>query len=157
MGDSTPVLAAGAIPAWFPVVHLLAAIVYVGGILSAARLLGILAGADKEMRIAAAAFGRRVYLSLTLPAGLILVGTGIWLLATDPGGQAYLKHGWFHMKLTLVLLLVIVDHLLVLRPLRGLARGTLDPSGQAPLLRAAFPVIALLAMGVLLAIFVFHP
>ena len=157
MNEVTCIPAAGVVPAWFPVVHLLAAILYVGGILSAARLLALLSGTEKEVRASAAAMGRRVYLPLTLPAGVALVGTGVYLLAADPAGQEYMKHGWFHVKLTLVLLIVMVDHILVLRPLRGLARGTLDPGPQVLLLRAAFPMLALLALGVLLAIFVVRP
>ncbi len=157
MDDLTPVVSAGTVPGWFPVVHLLAAILYVGGILSAARLLALISGAEKEARTAAAALGRRVYLTLTLPAGVVLLASGIYMLIDDPAGKSYMKQGWFHVKLTLVLLILMADHLLVLRPLKGIARGTDDPAGQVPLLRAAFPMLALLALGILLAIFVVRP
>ena len=139
---------------WIKALHVLGALVFLGGSLSAARLLGLLVTADEKVRAASAALGRKVYLTLTLPAGLLLVGAGIYLLVQDPQQVGYLKQGWFHMKLTIAILILIVDHMLVMKPLKGLAKGGADPRASAGLYRAGFWMMGLLTFVMCLSLFV---
>jgi uncharacterized membrane protein len=139
---------------WFRMAHVLGAVVYLGGSFTASRLLGLLAKSGDSVRSAAAGMGRRVYLTLTLPAGLLLVGTGLYMAIADPDGVGYWKKPWFHMKLTLAVLIVMVDHLLVMRPLKALAKGGADPKSQEGLYRAGFWLLALLSFALLMALFV---
>src|SRR5690349_21613013 len=129
---------------WFRMLHVLGALVFLGGSFSAARLLGILIKAEDPVRTAAAAMGRRVYLTLTFPAGVLLVGTGIYTLVTDPQGVHHFKQPWFHVKFTMALLILIVDHLLVMKPLKALSKGGPDPRSSAGLYRAGFWMLGLL-------------
>lgn len=46
---------------------------------------------------------RRLYYGITWPAGIVTTLLGIWLVSYNP--NYYLKAGWMHGKLTLVLLL----------------------------------------------------
>lgn len=139
---------------WFKMLHVLGALVFLGGSFSAARLLGMLITADEKVRVAAAAMGRRVYLTLTLPAGLLLVGAGIYLIVKDPQGVGYFKQPWFHVKFTIAILILVVDHLLVMKPLKALAKGGPDPRAHAGLYRAGFWMLGLLTFVLCVALFV---
>jgi len=145
--------AAPAVPGWLLLAHVLGVIGYAGGVLAVSRLLVLVARSEPSLRASAAALGRRVYLSLVLPAAVLLFGSGIYLLVADPAGKGYMKQGYFHMKLTLVLILMIVDHLLVLRPLKDLAKGG-TAEGKAGLFAAGHAAVALLVSAILMALFV---
>lgn len=139
---------------WIRMLHVLGAIAFLGGSLTAARLLGHLVRAEERVRTASAAMARRVYLTLTFPAAILVLGTGIYTLVKDPDGVGYMKQGWFHMKLTVVILILMVDHLLVMRPLKALARGGADPRSSEGLYRAGFWMLGLLSFGLCLSLFV---
>ena len=53
------------------------------------------------------------------------MGTGIYTVVNDPREVHYFKQPWFHVKLTMAILILIVDHLLVMKPLRALANKLL--------------------------------
>lgn len=144
---------AAASAGWLRLAHVLGAVVYVGAVLSAARLLAILPGTGDPARAAGAALGRRVYVSVALPALLLLLGAGGWKAFVDPGWSAYGKQPWFHVKLTMAVLLLVADHLMVLRPLKALAKGGPGPAAGGVLLRAAFWVILFLTFVLLVALF----
>ncbi len=146
--------APGGSAGWLHLFHILGVLVYAGGVILESRLLALLADAPPESRAASAALGRRLYLWLVLPFGALMVASGLYLLIVDPEGRSYFRQAAFHMKLTLVAALLIVEHVLVIRPLKGLAKGTLDPARARPLLRAAHPLVLLLVFGILLALFV---
>ncbi len=148
------IAAEAAAAGWFKMLHVLGALVFLGGSFTAARLLGMLITADEKVRAAAAAMGRRAYLTLTLPAGLLLVGAGLYLLIKDPQGVGYLKQPWFHVKLTMAVLILVVDHLLVMKPLKALAKGGPDPRAHAALYRAGFWMLGLLTFALCVSLFV---
>ena len=148
------IAAEAAAAGWFKMLHVLGALVFLGGSFSAARLLGLLIKADDSVRASAAALGRKVYVTLTLPAGILLVGAGLYLLIKDPQGVGYFKQPWFHVKFTIALLILIVDHLLVMKPLKALAKGGVDPRTSAGLYRAGFWMLGLLTFVLCLALFV---
>jgi uncharacterized membrane protein len=148
------VAATAADAGWFRMLHVLGALVFLGGSLSAARLLGFLINADEKVRAGAAVLGRKVYLTLTLPAGVLLIGSGIYTLVTDPREVHYFKQPWFHVKFTMAILILVVDHLLVMKPLKALAKGGPDPRASAGLYRAGFWMMGLLTFVLCLALFV---
>ena len=150
MPDPSP----AAPPGWLLAAHVMGVLVYAGGVIVESRLLGLIAAAAAETRAASAAAARGVYLRLILPFGVLMLGSGLYLLLSDPAGKEYLKKPYFHVKLTLVLMLMAVEHLMVIRPLKGLAKGTADPDRGGALYRAAHPVVLVLVLGILLALFV---
>lgn len=141
------------VPGWLMMLHVLGVVVYAGGVLLQARLLALVAAAAADVRASMAALARRVYLWILLPFGALMLATGVYLLVSDPGGEGYMKQGAFHMKITLVLVLMIVEHVMVLRPLKGLSRGV-EPQQGLAMYRAAFPLVLLLVFAILLALFV---
>lgn len=139
---------------WLHLAHVAGVIVYAGGVIVESRILSSLAGAAAETRAATAAVARSVYLRLVLPLGALMVASGLWLLIADPEGRGYLKQPAFHVKLTLVVVLMAVEHFLVIRPLKGIAKGTFDPARGRTLLAAAHPAVVVLVLGILFALFV---
>lgn len=146
--------AAATVPGWLLAAHVLGVMVYAGGVITVSRMLAPLAALEASARAAAASVARRTYLLLLLPMGVLMVGSGLYILVSDPGGQGYMKLPAFHVKLTLVLALMIVEHVLVLRPLRGMAKGTAAPAADSVLPKAAHALTVLLVAGILLALFV---
>jgi len=149
-----------AVPGWLVGLHVLGVIVYAGGIVSVSRLVSLAACGDDGPRAALASAARRVYLGTCLPGAVAMLATGVYLLVADPGGKRYLHDpsGYFHMKLTLAVLLLGVDHA-GLRLMKALARGTpgADADGRRVLLRLLHAAVIALVAGVLVALFVVKP
>lgn len=139
---------------WFRVAHVLGAIVYAGGVLVTARLLGLLARAEPAVRQPAAALVRRVYLWIVAPALLVLLLAGLHTAFADPQNVGYWRQPWFHMKVTVAFLVLVVDQLLVMRPLKGLAKGTADPKAQEGMYLAAFWILAPLMFAIAVSLYV---
>ena len=144
----------GGLGPWLHLAHVAGVLVYAGGAVVGSKVLASLADAPAETRAATAAAVRGAYLRLVLPFGVLMLGSGLWLLLGDPDGRHYLKDPAFHVKLTLVAALLGVEHALVLRPLRGVARGTLDPTGRRTLLAASHGAVVALVLAILFALFV---
>ncbi|MCK6480316.1 MAG: hypothetical protein L6R43_09235 [Planctomycetes bacterium] len=152
MNQPVIAVAAAAVPGWLLAAHLLGVLGYAGGILTVSRMLGTVGSLPQESRAGAASAARRAYLLFLLPMGVLMVGSGLWLLIGDPGGQGYMKQAAFHVKLTLVAVLMIVEHLMVIRPLKALSKGggaPPDPAAAA----TAHALCLLLVAGILGALF----
>lgn len=90
---------------WILVFHLFGVIYWLGSLLVITRLLSILpeeVGAAKERLILAA---RRLF-SVGANVGFVVtLITGVMLIAED---RDVIRHGWFHLKLLLVVVLMIL-------------------------------------------------
>jgi uncharacterized membrane protein len=139
---------------WVRLFHVFGAVAYLGGILAVSRILALLPSAEEALRRGAASLARRAYLTVALPGLVVLLLAGLHTAFADPLGRGYFRQPWFHMKLTLVVLLLAVDHLLLLRPLKAVARGEGEGAVPGPLVRVAFWMIGLLAFALLLTLFV---
>ncbi len=90
---------------WVLTFHLFGVIFWMGGLLAIASLLALVAdevGVAKERFIVAA---RRLFIGCNIGAAVAIV-FGFILVAFEP---AVMRQGWFHLKLLLVLLLIVVD------------------------------------------------
>jgi uncharacterized membrane protein len=137
---------------WLKWLHVVGVFVYAGGFLTLTRMLG------KAVRYESVESRRDAYATLKRMhkfvdwggAGLALVG-GLWLLAGDPLKMEYMTKGYFHMKLTFILVLVAMD---VLTSRKMFA---LDPEGEQPsptFFRIAHGVVGLAILGIFLAIYI---
>lgn len=149
-------LAAHAVPGWLLAAHLLGVVAWAGGLLVLTRALWAVVALQPDAREAAAGALRRGYLTVVFPGSLLAILTGLYLLIGDPGEQTYMKQGWMHVKLTLLLLLMAAEHVMVMRPLKALSRGTMsgEPARRAPLFRFAHLAVVLLTAGILAAVLV---
>jgi len=90
---------------WVLTFHLFGVIFWLGGLLVIASLLALVAdevGVAKERFIVAA---RRLFIGCNIGAAIAIV-FGFVLIAFQP---EVMRQGWFHLKLLMVLLLIVVD------------------------------------------------
>lgn len=145
---------AAAAGGWFRLAHVLGVVAYGGGILFTAKMMGHLVKLEPALRTGAAIAARKAYMGIALPGLLLLLGTGLYTAITDTEGKGYFKQGYFHIKLLAAFLILIVDHMLVMKPLKALTREDMNTEGQEGLYKAGFWMTSLLLMVVLLALYI---
>ena len=92
---------------WFIVLHLTGMVLWVGGLLVTTLILA--SHAVESGAAAAAALTRaeqKVFRGFTHPGAAISVLTGLLLILSEP---VYMQAGWFHVKLFLAVILVVLD------------------------------------------------
>ena len=141
---------------WPRLLHVFGVVTYVGSLLAIARILALLPSAPPPQRPGAAALARRAHMTVSFPALAVLILAGLHSAFAKPENRDYLKEPWFLLKMTLVLLVITVDHVLIVRPLKAIARDQVDPAAQKSLYRAGFWVIGLLFFALLLTLYVFR-
>lgn len=113
---------------WFRAFHLIGIVLWFGSLLQVTRMLKSHARAPEGARATLHDIERRTQLFIGFPGLLIVLLTGIHMLMQgDPA--AYFKQGWFHMKLTLVLVAVGIDVALfrAIRSYKDEPKGVLGP------------------------------
>jgi len=90
----------------------------------------------------------RLYRIIMNPAMVLTLAAGIALLIIEP---AYLKQGWMHVKLTLLILLIGYHHV-CLSYIKKLGRGTKPMNSERLRLFNEIPTLLLVAI-ILLAVF----
>lgn len=99
---------------WLSAFHIVGLILWMGGLVTLARLLGHHSGLEsKEARDALIPFEKKSYLMAILPGFLLTLGTGVALLLGN-GVSYYLdpQGAWgatFHLKLTFIVVLIGLD------------------------------------------------
>lgn len=105
---------------WLVATHIVGLILWLGGLITLGRLLGThVTLASKEARDALVEFERKSYFAAVLPGFLIALVSGLTLIVMK-GPALYFAPGsvWgmtFHIKLTLVLVLIVLDQLIAAR------------------------------------------
>ena len=137
---------------WLKWVHVLGMVIYVGGFLTLTRVLGkaVLFDAPQSRADAYRVF-KRMHKFVDWGGLGLMLASGIWLVVADPLGKEYLKQGYFHMKLTCVLLLVLSDILLTRKLFRMQGEGE-QPS--ANYFRVMHGLAGLALLGALAAVFI---
>ena len=140
---------------WLLAFHIIGIIVWMGGLVTLARLLGHHASIeDKAARQALVRFEHRSYVMAILPGFLVALGTGLgMLLFQEAGPKFYLDPSgpWgatFHAKLTLVVVLIAFDQL-VFWKMRRLHR---DDEGSGGFFMAAHGIVGLLFIVVVILV-----
>lgn len=135
--------------------HLIGVIIWMGALLMLSRLLGFHCELESaEAREALKKFERRTYFMAVLPGGLLALATGLtMLLFKGATASHYLQSGgpWgatFHLKLTLVFLIFVLDHV-VMRRMKKLHR---DDEGKKSLFVAVHGMIGVLFVVIVIAV-----
>jgi len=139
---------------WMRLAHVLGVIMYAGGLLTVAKMMGSLVKLDPPLRAGGATAARKAYFGCALPGLLLLLATGLYVALTDPEGKQFLTQGYFHIKLLAAFLILAVDHMLIMRPLKALTREDMNTEGQEGLYKAGFWMATLLILVVLIALFI---
>ena len=100
------------VPGWIKFVHVLGVFIYAGGFLTLTRM------AAKAVRYETAASRTDAYGTLVRMhkfvdwggLGMMLLA-GLYILMKDPAGTEYMREGYFHMKLTFVIGILVCDFL----------------------------------------------
>ena len=138
---------------WVKLLHVLGMVVYVGGFMALTRLTGKAVLYETE---ASRADSYRMYRRMHLFAdwiGLaIMLICGLLLLIADPWSKDYMKQGYFHMKLTFFLGILICDVIF-----SRLLFFRMRPDGPQPkkaIFAALHGTAGLMLIGALVAVFV---
>lgn len=94
-------------------VHIVAIVMWVGGLMLATRIFTLLikGGATPALLAPAAS---RMTVGFIIPGLLLTVASGVYQIMLK-GAAFYMKQGWFHTKLTLVLVLVVMTVLFIVQ------------------------------------------
>ena len=153
MGGSGGMLLAeiGAGYGWLKWIHVHGVVIYVGGLMALTRLIGHAVRFEAEQSRADAyrIFKRMHKFANWIGLGLMLV-TGLVLLVWDPAGKHYMKQGYFHIKLTCILVLFACDFVFSRKLLRLEGEG---PQPPATFFRVMHGIVGLALLGALAALF----
>jgi len=137
---------------WLKWIHVLGMVVYVGGLMTLTRVLArAVRYENPASREDAFRTYRRMHVFVDWGGLFLMLGAGLVLLIQDPFGKEYLKQGYFHVKLTCFVVLLVVDVLLSRRLFR--MRGD-EPQPGPTLFRVLHGVAGLALMGGLFAVYV---
>jgi putative membrane protein len=136
---------------WLKWIHVLGVVIYIGGLMALTRLLGhAVRFEDTPSRTNAYRIFTRMHKFANWAGlALMLVG-GFALLFWDPAGKGYMKQGYFHMKLTAVVVLAVCD-VIFTRKIFAL-RGE-GPQPKAAFFRIMHGIVGLALLLALAALF----
>jgi protoporphyrinogen IX oxidase len=137
---------------WLKWLHLVGVVIYAGGFLSLTRLIGHAVRFESPIaRADAFRVFRRMHKFVDWPGLAIMLVTGVWLLLKQP--SVYFKNptGYFHIKLTLIVVLLVCEVLLS-RKLFSLRAEGEQP--RATFFRVLHGVSALAIVGILYAVMI---
>jgi putative membrane protein len=133
------------------VLHLLGAVLWLGGLLAMSRAMAAMAKQPTSMRPGLAYLGSRFNI-LALLGALLSLPSGLYQISLWPDGT-FRHAGWLHAKLTLIVILVIVHGVCWAKLKSWQKAGENDPLPRG-LASALHGVIGLILIGVLLAVYV---
>lgn len=130
---------------WSLVVHVFAILMWVGSLIGTLHLVVALQEGGAPERPVLVGLARRTAIGMDVGA-LLAIASGLWLALGAPI-NAFTTGGWLHAKLTLVVLLVLVPHVLlrikVARYRKDRATGRLPAPLFGLVLLAVAAIIAL--------------
>ena len=133
--------------AWWLTFHLLGMVLWAGGLLTISRMAAYHTAEEAPVQPRLAWVEGRMYWLVAVPGAVISVITAIGMLATSP--VDYAGQGWFHGKMALVGLLIVLHALLHVK-LRGLKA---DPANaKKALFSAIHGTIGLTLIGILIMV-----
>ncbi|MGH7906720.1 MAG: CopD family protein [Candidatus Binataceae bacterium] len=131
---------------WFLIFHLFGIIIWVGGLLMLASLLGLAAGEQAVTSERMFALSGRM-LGASYGGLAVTIIFGILLIIAEPG---VLQHGWLHIKLVLVFLMIVAHVWLHFRT-RKLSHN--PERARASHFMIMHGVISALLLGILILVF----
>jgi protoporphyrinogen IX oxidase len=97
--------------AWLLTFHILGFIVWLGALLDLTRILGYHVKEELQVQARLSAMEFRMFFFVATPGLAITLIFGTLLFFTGGGVSQYLVgHGWFHAKLTLVIVLFVIHY-----------------------------------------------
>lgn len=123
MGRQPPML----LPRILVALHVLSLMLWIGSLVSITRVLSSAVGGLEAARPQLASTARRIYRVVASPWMGVAVLSGIGLLAYGlTHGNNYFRQGWFHVKLTAVVVLLALHFVLGARVRHAESKGLTD-------------------------------
>jgi len=133
--------------AWWLTFHLLGIILWAGGLLGISRMAAYHCSEAPEIKPRFAWVEGRMYWLVAIPGAVITLVTAVGILASSP--VAYGEQGWFHGKMALVALLIVLNVILHIK-LKALR---LDPeNAKKAVFSAVHGTIGLTIIGLLIMV-----
>ena len=92
-------------------IHLVGIVFWIGGVLLLPRIMKALVDAPQAAAALAPAL-KKVFFGFIVPGIVMVILTGVFQFFVGGGFGLYMKQGWFHGKLTFVILLLVATALL---------------------------------------------
>lgn len=106
-------------PSWMTALHIIGIILWMGGLFMLARHLGMHTERADAPDAALKDYESKSYYMVVLPGFLLTLGTGLYALIDAPARYLSVSDGaWgttFHIKLTLIVVLIVIDQVIHLR------------------------------------------
>ena len=136
---------------WVRIAHIIGIVLWVGGLLAVLSLLRVHTQVDGVARESLTRVEKATAMVMDLGATLA-IAAGLYLALKSPKfpNTAFVSGGWFHIKLTLVVLGPFALHGMARAKIKKFARGQLSP---LPLW--VIPVLILAVIGII--VFAGHP
>lgn len=99
---------------WLLGFHIIGLILWMGGLFTLTRHVGMHAELSDKPRPELKAYESKGYLMGSLPGLILAVGTGLWMLFSNPALYLKADGPWgttFHIKLLLVVILIVIDQI----------------------------------------------
>lgn len=96
---------------WFLAVHVFSFLIWVGSLIGTTHLVFAIQNGSNVERPTLIGLARRTAMSMDLGA-LLAIASGLWLAVGGPINR-FTTGGWLHAKLTAVVLLILVPHVLL--------------------------------------------
>jgi len=120
-------------------IHVIANIFWIGAIVAVAVVLVSETGSAKDR----GSLGQRIYMRVAVPGFLVSFVFGLWRLMGDSG--FYMKSGWFHIKLTMAIVVIALHHIIGSKA-KKMAQGTAEDAGKTGLMAAILAICAAAAV-----------
>jgi len=128
--------------------HVLAVFIWIGNLLALTRLMGYHVKQEAETQKRLAAIYQRMVRFIGVPSMILAITCGVVLLG---GLDLSHKPGWFHMKLTFLLGLIIAD-VCVMRQVSQLTESVQE--GRGVRYKVLHGVVGLMLIGVLCSVYI---
>ena len=133
---------------WIRIAHILGFLIWIGGLLTTLSLLDVHARVEAGAREALTRAERSAAVIMDIGATLA-IGAGLYLALASPRfpRTAFHSGGWFRIKLTIVVLVILALHGLARAKVKKFSKGEVKPipSWAVPLLLVAAAAIVVLA------------
>lgn len=90
--------------------HIISLVMWVGGILILTRVIHQFVKLNGDVKLLAA-ISKKIYFGWILSGCALAILTGLYQISVN-GAKHYFSQGWFHGKLTLVIILIIITGIL---------------------------------------------
>lgn len=135
---------------WVKAFHIIAMVAWFSGLFYLPRIFVYHASASDQIGIDRfKIMEKKLYYYIMTPSGILTIILGLWLISFNVSG--YLRMGWLHIKLTLVLLLILY-HLYLGKLLTAFAKDRNQHSSKFYRLLNEIPSLLLIMIVILVVV-----